>query len=793
MTGWHFDPLSALIGAAVALALVGLGYSFREPLLRGWEETRAAFRRALGRITAGVEERYREQVIVWAQRAHALAAIGPLDAFFLPPRLLPPPPHPDPGQEEPLAREAIPLGIALKGHPCLLLTGPLASGRTTLLAYLALTHARREAVRSLGLPAERLPIYLHLGDLEEDLQGDGGLNGLERLVQEAIAFVGGPSAARGVVRQHLQGGTALVLVDGWDELSPQAKDRAAEWLTALVGALPGNLWVVATGARGYGPLARAGFVPLRLEGWDRPQVEAFFRRGADVLAAPEAEQPPPAPPRATDLLEKRLKWGPSPLEIALASWLLLTAGEVPETRRELFSQALDRLAGPEMDGVHVAEVAHQALGELARHAYEENRLLFSEEEVKAAVEAALPPSEQRPPRLLSQVLKRLTGPGGPLSPRGKGRYAFSHLLWWAWQVAHQAHLLSPVALVERLDDPRWLPVVDFYAEEGQMEPVVEAWLSRPDDFWRTRLRTAARWVSLAPPNIPWRNGVMALLARTFLTPMLPAEVRNRIGESLVRTSDPGVVLFLQQAMQHPRERVRAAAARAIGLLGERADPSLLARALDDPHEIVRVAAVQALGGVGTPGAIRQLAIALTEGEDSLRIEAARGLALAGEEGWEVLREAVEAEDFLTRRAAAFGLAEVKAPWARPLLERLIREDREWIVRSAASAALAAFEQARPASIAAPPDPSHAGWLIAWAAERGEGVGTGEAAFDALLKALVEGEPPIRRAAVHMLGLVGRPEHAAALRQAVDDPEPEVAQMALWALEELSSRYDLYVQ
>jgi len=40
--------------------------------------------------------------------------------------------------------------------------------------------------------------------------------------------------------------------------------------------------------------------------------------------------------------------------------------------------------------------------------------------------------------------------------------------------------------------------------------------------------------------------------------------------------------------------------------------------------------------------------------------------------------------------------------------------------------------------------------------------------------------------------VGRPEHADALRRALNDPEPDVARTALRALEELSARYGLNI-
>ena len=793
MSGWQLDPYSALFGAALTVALIGLGYWLREPFLRGCREARAVLWRFFGWIAAGAEERYRQAVVKWAQRSHALARLGPLESVFVAPRLIPPPLQPDPNSDHPPFSDPLSLGVALRGHQRLLLLGDLASGRSTLLAYLALVHARREAGAQLGLPAERLPLCVSLPDIDWSACAEKvEAARLADLAQAALRTVSALSAAAGVIRQHLQAGACLVLVDGWDRLGRPEQEQAAAWLASLANAMPGNLWLVATCSRGYAPLVEAGFVALRLEGWQRPQVESLLRRVADRLP-PLEEGEPRKVRRAGDALLRALEREPSLLDLALRAWLLLDAGEAPYRRGELFSEALARLLGASTDTVWLAEAGQVALSNLAQKMRQESRSTISKKEIAEALEAALPPAEERPPRAASQALEALTAVGGPLVSQGADGFTFTHSLWQAFLLTRQGDGLPVADLVENLDDPAWLPVLDFYAEAGPMGPVVEAWLARPDDIWRTRLCIAARWAAYAPTDAPWRNGVLALLARSFLDPALPERTRKRLGASLVWTGDPGVVVFLRQAMQHALEPVRVAAVSTMGLLRERADVDALAAAFEDPSEAVRAAAIAALGDAGIAAAIRRLAEVLAAGDDTLRVEAARALARVGEEGWQVLREALEEDDFLTRRAAVYGLGEIRADWARAALERVARDDDQWLVRSVASAALSEAGQARTALIDPLPVVSELAWLNTWAAERGEGVGIGEAAFGPLLCALEEGDPAIRRAAAQVVGLVGRPGHVAALQQAAQDPHPEVAQMAFWALEELSCRYDLLVR
>ncbi|MBC7228091.1 MAG: HEAT repeat domain-containing protein [Thermoflexales bacterium] len=819
--GWQFDVYSALLGAGFTLLLIGLSYLLREPFLRGWQEVKQTTLRAFNQMTAGWEARYRERVIRWAQSAHTLADMGPLEQYFVPMRLISPLPLPDPEREVPPASQPLSPMDALQGHPRILVTGGPASGRTTLLAYLALTHARAEG--------PRVPLYLYLPALDwtPPQNGKKAPPPVQRLIQGALQAVGAPAPAATPLRQALQTGGALILADGWDELDPAVQEQATLWLADLADALPGNIWVVAVGAQRYAPLANARFVPLHICPWDRPEVRDFLTR----LPTPESFPLE----HATEDLTRVLKQTNSLLDVALCARWLLESGTLPSRRTEPFHRILEKWA----NGLPTSSESEQTesadpldiLRALAQKLQEDGRFVCSRPEIEEFIRQKLfppapagepspadesPPAEesasledvplpeqpppQRPPApepkraraVLASFVKAFLAPGGPLVACASDQYRLAHPLWQAMLTA-EALASSPDVLVAHLDDPSWLPVADFYAGMGSMEPVLRAWLSRPDDLWQTRLRTAARWAALAPPDAQWRNGVMALLGRSLLAPGLSDESRQRLAEALIWTGDPGVPLFLRHALRNPNPTIRAIAARMMAILAEGADLSGLAKALEDPEPAVRIAAVHALGEIGVPAAVEWLIHVLTTGDEMLQVEAARALARQGEEGYKLLREALQNEDFMVRRAAAYGLGEIDAIWARELLEKTAREDPQWIVRSAAATVISEREEkTAPIPPPSPPVPSEMGWLIAWAAEQGEGVGIGEAALGPLLRALSEGPAPIRRAAAQTLGWVGRPEHVDALRRALSDPDPEVTQAALRALEELSARYGLTV-
>ncbi|MDY6874604.1 MAG: HEAT repeat domain-containing protein [Chloroflexota bacterium] len=808
---WRFDMWSALIGAAVAFVLAWLVYRLRDALRLGWETVTSPLVRLRHRLQASDEDHYRELVAKRARSLTILARVAPLDAVFVEPKLLSPTPTSQPTSEiepVPLPLQALPLHRILEGHPQLVILGYPGAGRTTLLTHLAFVCARAtnenvppvEAGTTLGQAHERLPLYVPLpamdwdetdSEEEQSKQGKQKSDEVERLVRAALAAVGGSSGLGRPMHQSLEAGQSIVLADGWDELSPQQRQQAAAWLADLVAALPGNLWLVSAGMRGYAPLTEAGFIPLTLASWDARQVEAFTSQWVDACA-PANESPTMALRELTATLRLAARAGSSPLELALRAFVYLSDGQAPAKRAALFARALDLLLWQEQeDQAWLSAACRVALGQVALDLQQEGRTTASREEIEAAIEAALPPPEERPARAVAHVFRTLTGERGLLHPTGTNRYAFVHSLWQAYLAARQMVAIAPTSLIERLDDSRWADVLHFYVELGDMGPLVTAWLRSPDDMFHTHLCTLSSWISVAPEDAAWRNGAMAVLARGFLQPDQPALTRQALAEALAATGVPGVIYLFKQALEHPNVEIRTAATSGLARVADEADLADIEEAMNDNHPAVRQAAVRGLAYLSIDAATRLLERVLLEGDETLRQVAAIVLAGREEEGIDFLRDVAESGDVMARRAAVFGLAQ---SGARDMLEKMAREDEQWIVRSGASMALAEMEEReKHPKIAPPPKVERLPWLISWAASQGTGVGVGDAARQVLLRALVEGEPSIRQAAAQTLAQVGRPYDVEPLLSALADPDPAVTGAASEALAEIGRRYDLRIE
>jgi len=787
---WRFDLTSALIGAAIALLLSWFAYRFRDSLLRYGKGLLTPLVQLYGLLQVGAVGHYLEQVARRARSTVLPVREVALEQLFVEPELISLAPLYPPGADaESLTSTRALLSVhrLFGGYPRMAIIGDSGVGKSALLAYVALACARPDDERMAGVvPAEvrhRLPFYVSLTAVEWEKAASPS----DRLVNTAIAFVEADASVSNTLIRFLKAGQAIVLVDDWDEVDPSQRSQIAAWLAELAETLPGNLWLVAAGARGYAPLIEAGFVPLRHVAWNPRRAEQLARRCLEAFL--QADEIKPATlRRLTAILRDGINRGIPPMELVLRAYVYLSDGSIPPGRVALYDRVLELTMGREKEP-WLLTTCRVVLGQIALGLLQSKRPTVSREEIESAIVASLPPlDETSARRAASSVFRVLTSGEGLLRKTGTTRYKFVHPLWQAYLAARQLVAVPLPGLGERLDDPFWVETLRFYAEIGDMKPLVAEWLRAPDDLFRSHLLTLGSWIGAAPDDAAWKDSAMAVLARAFFQPGWPFALRRELAQALALTGMPGIVLLFRQALQHPDAGMRAAAALGLGKIAGESELPVIEAILRDKSPIVREMAVRGLAWPGTDAARKLLERILGAGDERLSPVAAEVLVEYGEEGADVLRAAAASDDALVRRAAVMGLARLGE---RELLMRIARDDTQWIVRSAAMTAIEAFEKEEgfsgPPSL---PDPAQLPWLISWAAGRGEGVGLGQAAREMLCRALSEGDATVRIAAAHILTCIGRPEDVEHLQAALSDPDPEVTEAVLEALAEISKRYEL---
>ena len=798
--GWRFDLTSALIGAAIALLLVGIIYQRREHIKEFALKLWSPVVNLRSRAQASQEERY---IMALKDALKDLLLFKPADPqkIFQPPTFAAPPPLPakaDTIDDLFVAPLKVTFANLTAGHPRLVITGTRASGRTTALAMLVwqttANAAPRPASRSgKKRPYERFPLWIDLAQYR-NLPEAQSESPAERLVQLAALFM--PALVSRWTLAHLRNEPSLILVDNWDALSPDTRRTVARWFAEVAKSLPKSCWLVASGEEGYGPLIEAGFVSLEVvppSGED--VIVSLYRGWAELLNAVPVEP-------VEETLEV-LKWaadaGATLLELNTRVLVYLRTQQLPTRLVDVLDRFLDDCIPTPNLGEGQADVVEQArvltlsaLSHIAKMHRLENRA-FSQQEIYDYIGTLLPPQEVRPPKL-EGAARRILFDTQLLQREGKF-WIPAHYIWddflTAWALVEDE--VGADMAKAHLGDPTWVLLLEFYAALEDVTPLVHTLIQTATlhgDI--ASLMRAARWGVVAQEDVPWRKPLMKALAQAFTDRDLDQQMRLRLGQALALAAGEGARAFFIQALRQPSVAIRSAALRGLGWSGSPKEMPLFVGALQDLDLEVQQSAVEALGDLGTSGAVRLLRDTMLEADDHLLPSIAEALSKTTE-GLEVLREAADSESLLIRRTVAQGLSRVDQPWTQEILEKLAREDSEWLVRSAAQIALnAKKEEAEDKTVVlSPPQIDQLEWLIAWAASQGTGLGVGKAAAAMLERAISQGDPKTQILGILTLMHVGREGHIKLLEPLLSSSDRDVQYVAEHATRLFEQRYDVY--
>ena len=311
-----------------------------------------------------------------------------------------------------------------------------------------------------------------------------------------------------------------------------------------------------------------------------------------------------------------------------------------------------------------------------------------------------------------------------------------------------------------LNQPEWTgkeTLLAVLAAKSELSPLFDALVKPEVDPRLHQTLQLARWFREAPPGLQWRIAVLRSLASIAQNDSQPLSLRARAICALVRSGDLGVSKLFNQMLTASSESQRLLAILGLGLNQDRQSVPQLSSLLDDASPAIARAGCLALAAIGDKAAIESLAWALIHAGDTTRRSAAEALAHFPVEGYAILEEGSQMDNLLVRRAVIYGLIQVHQPSAVKILENLAIEDKEWVVRAAATHALDLLKLPEECIPHILPALSETAWLIAFAGEHGLGVSPGKPAEDLLRRALREGTEEQKLAALDYLRLFGNAE------------------------------------
>ncbi len=722
----------------------------------------------------------------------------------------PPPPGPLPlsrptGEGEGVARRAggggeapVSLSHALREARRLVLLGEPGAGKTTTLQYIALWFAARAAAaQAKGPPLQAdleidepcVPVRLDLRTLADKLPASGALLE-EALAREVDCFLRkGLETARELVRAWRDAGRLLPLLDGLDEVPEDRREEVRREIARFATSPDGSRcrMVVASRIAGYAPLG-SDFKEYTLIPFQEEEARRYLAGWLAALRPKWGKEE--AGRRADGLLDQMRgtalrRLTDNPLLLRMAAELYADRGEIARSRAELYRRWVE------------GEAWRRACKRGAREEQKENALERLEE-VAWALQNGLPEPElsEEEERLLRERMGLLVRLGDcrAFAHRTFQEYFAARRLARAWR-ENRAGAWS--FLRPRLHLPDWREPLLLLA--GELDPpnaadlirrVARAHRSLGEDaryerYLRRDLLLALHLVGEArerPPEAFRR--ILDRASRLLGRSDIPSALKRALAEALGEIGDPRAIPALVGALKDENERVRRAAAVALGRIGAPAVPALIG-ALKDADREVRRAAAEALGRIGDREAVPALIGALKDADWEVRGAAAEALVRIGAPAVPALVGALKDENGWVRGAAAEALGRVGDPRAVPALVGALEDAEEWVRRAAAGAlGRIGDREAVPALVGALED---ADWWVREAAAEALGRIGDREAVPALTEALKDAYERVRRAAAWALGEIGDREAVPALVGALKDADREVRRAAAGALGRIGDR------
>ncbi|OGO13630.1 MAG: hypothetical protein A2Y93_13520 [Chloroflexi bacterium RBG_13_68_17] len=777
--GSQFNFPEFFFGVLVGLGVAYLVYRLGPTLtwVSDWAQKQAQW--VGDNLTSGATDRFRADLQTRAQSLHMARALFTLDDILVPPAVLAPSPLLDPMRAEAVHEDIfgvlpnipdwnslaglyraprLSIEEALASGANLLLTGDPGSGKTTALAYLAIRGTRRDA--DAGVVAQMAPILIHAADLRVDRRN--GKDPLEPLLQAAQRAASPVVASRlpNYLRLQLRQKRALVLLDGLDEMPAEEIPPYAEWARELLEGYPGTRLVVAGPTSGYDGLVAAGLSPVSIAPWGEHEQRLFLSKWSASWV--QFVQPHLPRNRLGDVdplliagwLTGGLR-GLTPLDITLRVWASFAGDIRGRSTHDGLEAYLVRFLSP--DELPVAEGV---------------ALAWLSERQGAVSERSLPRGSS-----VGDLVE-----AGILSRRADGRVSFFQPLVGAYLAARA---MTQTGMPEALGRESWSiaeTTIGLYSAWGEVSPAVDLRLQRRGDVLESGLFSCARWMRSAQRSAAWRGQVLRSLGMLLADDQRPYGLRIRSAEALLHAGESSVALLFRRLLTAESPTSRALGALGVGAARDAESiPKLITIANEDPHFRPRQAACLALASLGSDQAMEGLGHALLSGEEALRVAAGEALSIHPDEGYSMLRDAIEMEDSITRRAAVFGLARVPEGWPDPILEKLQVDDKQWVVRGAAAEAVDRRHSAPWKVAPIVRDLSTLPWLVEVAGREGLSVGPGRAALETLRRTLSAGSLEEKLAALGVLPGLDAGELSIDLYAALRSDEAQLRDAAFEAL------------
>lgn len=373
-----------------------------------------------------------------------------------------------------------------KDCPRLIVLGKPGIGKTTYLQYLAV-----QCIKGNFQP-NKVPFLVRLSLFGKVARQDTSQDKLLNFICSALVDQEIPEET---IRSILEAGTALILLDGLDEVSASEDELVVTEIRQFIHQYPGNSFLIScrVAARKY-KFALENFTEIEVADFNIERAEVFIQLWFKALLENQ-----PEPINLAEALTEALKQpknratqelATTPLLLNLICLVFCDTRTLPTTRCELYQRGVslllkewDQHRGVCRDSISLSKLregraVYLAEGDkldlllhLARTTFDQSNIIFEEQQAQAIVLQFLQRSNLAPDSPVKldldslAILHLIALNHGLLVGRAPGEWSFSHLTFHEYFVARSIHLFKDwQALLPHLCDSHWHEVFLLVAE-----------------------------------------------------------------------------------------------------------------------------------------------------------------------------------------------------------------------------------------------------------------------------------------------------------------------------------------
>lgn len=478
----------------------------------------------------------------------------------------------------------------------------------------------------------------------------------------------------------------VFLIDNLDLLPMEDLNKAHQNISLLQKEFPHSFIVVTCDPFVQGNLYALGFEVFPLATWDISDITTFFSKWKSCFSDFSKNT------FYIQKIEHVYRWlmqenhlSQSPIDLTLKAWLSYSGNSSGGQIFDLASDYIKMISGGNLSAPEINEILIRSKSdpypiipeiELNQIIDQFNSEKIVNEDEQSSIDKENFQINKSKGLLLlqkSNFLKRMTN----------GDYQFSYPTVFTVFYSMLSEQLPVPAFSDTITSPTRRNQFQNKRISKDNMLQVDTWLANHDAPLYRDLLVAQKWLKQTNKADALREKIFRSTAKLLQDHSLSIGLRLRFILDLIQTNDPTIPALFSYFANQSDPSLRQISAIAFGTINDPKGVPILVKLSKDTDIEVQKLSCLSLNRIWNQSAQSALVDIIFNGDEEMRSLVCQIISIHQPEGYQILQELAETDNYLARKAAVSGLALVDAPWVPILLEKMSIQDTQWVVRDAA--------------------------------------------------------------------------------------------------------------